>query len=162
MNPRGWLLRVDRAVERFFTSVTRRYMVGADWSLRHRWTMLFVTLLTVVVTGWLYGAVPKNFVAEQDTGLIRGTTEGAASASFDEMVRQQQRVVDILLQDPAIAGVASSVGVANGFDTANQGTLLISLKPMSERHIRANAIIARLRPKLASNAALQNRAVRAW
>jgi multidrug efflux pump len=153
--PTGWLLRVDRAVERFFTSVTRRYMVGADWSLRHRWTMLFVTLLTVVVTGWLYGAVPKNFVAEQDTGLIRGTTEGAASASFDEMVRQQQRVVDILLQDPAIAGVASSVGVANGFDTANQGTLLISLKPMSERHIRANAIIARLRPKLASNAALQ-------
>ena len=152
--PTGWLGRADRATERFFQETTRRYMIGCDWSLSHRKTMLFVTLLTVVVTFYLYGAVPKNFVAEQDTGLLRGTTEGAASISFDEMVRQQQRVVDVILKDPAVAAVGSTVGVANGFDTANQGTLLVSLKPMSERHIRANAVIARLRPKLDPIAAL--------
>ena len=152
--PTGWLGRADRATERFFQATTRAYMVGCDWSLAHRKTMLFVTLLTVVVTFYLYGAVPKNFVAEQDTGLLRGTTEGAASISFDEMVRQQQRVVDVILKDPAVAAVGSTVGVATGFDTANQGTLLVSLKPESERHIRANAVIARLRPKLEPIAAL--------
>jgi len=146
--PSGWLGRIDRATERFFQGMTRLYMRGCDWCLEHRRVMLGVTLLTVVVTGYLYAKVPKNFIAEQDTGLLRGTTEGAASASFGQMVTDQQHVVDILLADPAVAAVASTVGVANGFDTANQGTLIISLKPMSERHIRANAVIARLRPKL--------------
>ena len=71
--PTGWLGRVDASVERFFRRVTARYMRGADWSLRHRWTMIGVTILTIVLTFFLYSAVPKNFVAEQDTGLLRGT-----------------------------------------------------------------------------------------
>ncbi len=153
--PTGWLGRADAAVERYFRSVTNRYMKGADWALRHRWTMLGVTLLTVILTFFLYGAVPKNFVAEQDTGLLRGTTIGSANASFEEMVALQRRVIDVLLADPAVANVGSIVGVATGFDTANQGTLLISLKPVSERSIRANAVIARLRPKLQAIAGLQ-------
>jgi multidrug efflux pump len=153
--PTGRLARADEAVERVFRRVTASYMRGADWSLRHRKTMLGVTLLTIVLTFFLYGAVPKNFVAEQDTGLLRGTTLGAASASFEEMVRLQRRVIDVLLADPAVANVGSIVGVANGFDSANQGTLLITLKPVSERHLRANAVIARLRPKLQAIAGLE-------
>ena len=153
--PTGRLGRIDRATERVFRRVTARYMRGADWALRHRWTMIGVTLLTIVLTFFLYGAVPKNFVAEQDTGLLRGTTIGAANASFDEMVRLQRRAIDVLLADPAIANVGSIVGVATGFDVANQGTLLISLKPMAERHVRAQVVIARLRPKLAAIAGLQ-------
>jgi multidrug efflux pump subunit AcrB len=153
--PTGRLGRIDAAIERFFARVTAQYMVGADWSLRHRRVMLGVTLLTIVLTFFLYGAVPKNFVAEQDTGLLRGTTLGSASASFEEMVRLQRRVIDVLLADPAVANVGSIVGVANGFDSANQGTLLITLKPVSERHLRANAVIARLRPKLQAIAGLQ-------
>ncbi len=146
--PTGWLARVDQWFERGFASITRRYMVGCDWSLRHRWTMLFVTVLTVVMTFYLYGAVPKNFVADQDTGLLRGTTEGPASASFEQMVNEQQRVVDIILRDPAVAAVGSTIGVANGFDLANQGTLIISLKPRSEGRPKAKAVIERLRHQL--------------
>ncbi len=153
--PTGWLGRADRRIEAMFARVTARYMRGADWALRHRWTMLGVTLLTVVLTFFLYGAVPKNFIAEQDTGLLRGTTLGAASASFEEMVRLQRRVIDVLLADPAVENVGSIVGVSNGFDSANQGTLLITLRPMSVRHLRANAVIARLRPKLQAIAGLE-------
>jgi multidrug efflux pump len=152
--PTGWLGRVDRATERFFERVTHIYMIGCDWSLRHRRDMLGVTILIVIVTGYLYAKVPKNFVAEQDTGLLRGTTEGAASASFEQMVTQQQKVVGILLDDPAVAAVGSTVGVANGFDTANQGTLIVSLKPRSERGVSATQVIARLRPKLDAIASL--------
>jgi multidrug efflux pump len=153
--PTGRLARIDASVDRFFRRVTARYMRGLDWGLRHRWLMGGVTLLTIVLTIFLYGAVPKNFVAEQDTGVLRGTTLGAASASFEEMVRLQQRVVHVLLADPAVAAVGSSVGVATGFDQSNQGSLIVSLKPMAQRHIRANDVIRRLRPKLQSIAGLQ-------
>jgi multidrug efflux pump len=152
--PTGRLARIDAGFERFFRAVVARYARGLDWALRHRKAMLALTFLSIVMTFFLYGAVPKNFVAEQDTGVLRGTTLGAASASFDEMVRLQRRVVDVLLDDPAVAAVGSSVGVANGFDQSNQGTLTVALKPMAQRHIRANAVIARLRPKLQSVAGL--------
>ena len=153
--PTGRLKRADEAVDRFFRRVIAHYARGVDWSLNHRKSMLFVTLLTVVVTFWLYGAVPKNFVAEQDTGVLRGTTLANASVSFDEMVRLQQKAVDVLTQDPAVSAVGSTVGVANGFDQANQGTLIISLKPRSERGTTASQVIERLRPKLAAVSGMQ-------
>jgi multidrug efflux pump len=142
-------------VDRFFRRIIAHYARGVDWSLNHRKSMLFVTLLTVVVTFWLYGAVPKNFVAEQDTGVLRGTTLANASVSFDEMVTLQQKAVDILTKDPAVAAVGSTVGVANGFDQANQGTLIVSLKPRNERGATASQVIERLRPKLATVSGMQ-------
>jgi multidrug efflux pump len=154
-SPGPWLSRVDGAVEGFLHRVVARYVVWLDWALQHRKLMLGLTVLTVVLTFFLYGAVPKNFIAEQDTGLLRGTTIGASSASYAEMVRLQQQVVDILLKDPAVAAVGSIVGVSTGFDQANQGTLLVSLKPRSERGTKATAVIARLRPQLEKVAGLQ-------
>jgi multidrug efflux pump len=153
--PTGWMKRADEGIERFLRRVVASYMVGLDWALNHRKTMLSTIVLTVVLTFFLYGAVPKNFVAEQDTGLLRGTTLGAVNASFDEMSRLQQKVVDIVLADPAVAAVGSTIGVATGFDQANQGTLIISLKPRSERGTRAAGVIERLRPKLDAVSGLQ-------
>jgi multidrug efflux pump len=71
------------------------------------------------------------------------------------LARRSTKIVDIILKDPAIYAVGSTVGVANGFDQSNQGTLIVSLKPRSERGITASAIIERLRPKLAAVSGLQ-------
>jgi multidrug efflux pump len=153
--PTGWLLRADQRIDAFLHRVVALYMRGLDWALIHRRTMLATIVFTVIATFFLYGAVPKNFVAEQDTGLLRGTTLGATNASFEEMARLQQKAVDIVLADPAVAAVGSTVGVSTGFDQANQGTLIISLKPRSERGTRAVGVIERLRPKLEAISGLQ-------
>jgi multidrug efflux pump len=108
--------------------------------------MLGVTVGTVVLTIYLYGAVPKGFLVEEDIGLLRGNTIAATSTSFEEMAKLQRKVVDIILADPAVALVSSSVGVVDGFDTANRGDLSITLKPKNQR-VSAAEVIARLRPK---------------
>jgi multidrug efflux pump subunit AcrB len=102
------------------------------------------------MTIWLYMVVPKGFLVEQDTGLLTGSTIGAPSVSFGEMARLQQRVVDLILKDPAVATVNSSVGVAYGFDSQNRGQISVTLKPLADRDAKAGAVIARLRPKLDS------------
>ncbi len=153
-DPRGWLARLDAATDRAFRRITAAYGRSLVWGLRRKWLMVGVTIATVVLTFYLYGAVPKGFVSENDTGLIRGTTIGSPTASFDQMVRLQQKAVAIVLRDPAVAGVASTVGVENGFDSANRGEMLISLKPLSERGLKAKFIIKRLRPQLAKIAGL--------
>jgi multidrug efflux pump len=151
----GALKRADEAVERFLRRIVALYVRGLDWALDHRRVMLATIVLTVIGTFFLYGAVPKNFVAEQDTGLLRGTTFGAFNVSFEQMARLQQKAVDIVLADPAVAAVGSTIGVSTGFDLANEGTLIISLKPRSERGTRAVGVIERLRPKLDAVAGLQ-------
>jgi multidrug efflux pump len=143
----GRLRQIDEAMERGLRRLIKVYMRGLDWSLGHRKIMLGVTILTVVVTIWLYGAVPKGFLVEEDTGMLQGTAIASTSVSFEEMRRLEAKIVDIILQDPAVETVSSSVGVADGFSTQNRGELDVSLKPLAQRHVSAAAVIARLRPK---------------
>ncbi len=147
--PTGRWARIDRAIDGWFRAVVRSYETTLVWSLRHRRLMLTTTLLTIVLTFLLYGAVPKGFLSEQDTGLLRGTTTGAASISFQEMARQQQAVANVILADPGVQGVASNVGASGSPDAQqNTGTLWVELKPRAKRDASASQVIARLRPKL--------------
>jgi multidrug efflux pump len=55
-------------------------------------------------------------------------------------------MVDIIHADPAIDTVSGFTGGG----TSNTARLFISLKPLAERKIPADLVIARLRPKLAA------------
>ena len=61
----------------------------------------------------------------------------------------------MILRDPAVASVGSTVGVSNGWSSINRGNLTVSLKPLSERGISSEAVIARLRGPLEKVAGVQ-------
>ena len=147
--------RLGLGFERGFRAVLQGYGRSLDWVMRHRILMNLVTLGTVVFTVWLYIIVPKSFLPTEDTGLLQGQTIASADISFKAMEKLQRRVVAVLLKDPAIAEVGSRIGVSSGFSSLNRGTLFVSLKPMSERHVTSAVVIARLRKQLAAIAGLQ-------
>jgi len=153
--PTGIWGRIDRTVERGLTAVQRGYTVSLDWALLHRWFMLLLTLASVVVTVQLYTVVPKGFLPLQDTGLMMGSTTASPDVSFKAMTERQRAVVDVLMTDPAIASVGSTIGVSQGWSSLNRGTLIISLKPLAERGVSSEQVIARLRPKLAQVSGVQ-------
>ena len=152
--PRWWR-PIDDAVERAFQRSLRLYAGSIDWALRRRWLMIGVTLAALVGTIALYVEVPKGFLPLQDTGLVQGSTIADPSVSFAAMAERQRRVVDVLLQDPAVASIGSTIGVANGFSSLNRGQLTIQLKPLAERKLSSEAFIARVRPKLQAMADVQ-------
>jgi len=148
--------RLGRAFERMMTGLTEGYL----WSLRHvlriRRIMLVFTLGLVGVTVWLYIVVPKGFFPEQDTGLIMASTRAAPDTSFQAMQRMPEQVVEVLLRDPAVASIGSSVGTGGGTASVSQGRIFISLKPLSERQgVSAAQVINRLRRPLASIPGIQ-------
>jgi hydrophobe/amphiphile efflux-1 (HAE1) family protein len=147
--------RLWRAIDRVLNGVQRFYARTLGWALDHRVFMLLITVLTVVLTIRLYGAVPKGFMPLQDTGILVGSTIADPDVSFRTMEDRQRQVVDVLLNDPAIASVASRVGVSNGWSSMNRGNLTVSLKPLDERGISSEAVIARLRPALAKVGGVQ-------
>ena len=139
---------INRAIEGFFEALVGGYRRTLDVALRFQLPVLLIFFATVGLTGWLFIQIPKGFFPIQDTGLISGSTEAAQDASPAEMMRLQENVIQVILQDPDIASVGTFVGGGSG-NTTNSGRMFITLKPREERGATASEIINRLRPKLA-------------
>ncbi len=142
-----WL---DRRVEPFFEWLIRAYERSLTYALRHRWLMLLVTLTTLALTIQLYIVLPKGLVPLGDTGLVIGFAQAAPEASFNSLEDIQKKVTSILTSDPAVEGVAVSIGGTSGFGQSNQARFYMSLKPIEERKTPVMAVIGRLRQKLAA------------
>ena len=132
--------------QRVFDGVQNIYRHGLDWVLRHQSFTLLVTILTAVLSGYLYIRAPKGFFPQQDTGRIAGSVQASQDISFEAMSKKMYQFVRIAMKDPA---VDTMVGFAGGNTSANQGRMFISLKPLDERKVSADQVIARLRKKLA-------------
>ncbi|MBV8916176.1 MAG: efflux RND transporter permease subunit, partial [Acetobacteraceae bacterium] len=148
----GWL---DRRVDHLFRRLQEGYRRSLAVAVRWRRLMLLVTFAVLALTVKLYGVVPKGFLPIQDTGIIMGFTQASPDVSFEAMAARQKRVVDILLADPAIATVGSTIGITSGWSSINRGQLTVDLKPLRERRISSEDVIARLRPKLMEMAGIQ-------
>ncbi|MCR4510189.1 MdtB/MuxB family multidrug efflux RND transporter permease subunit [Pseudomonas sp. 32.2.56] len=141
--------RFYRAAGAVIDGMIARYGVWLTWVLKHQPLTLLVAIGTLALTVLLYLAVPKGFFPVQDTGVIQGISEAPQSISFRAMSERQQRLAEVILQDPAVASLSSYIGVDGDNPTLNSGRLLINLTPRAERDVSASQIIERLRPQLA-------------
>ena len=139
-----------RAVERFFVGLQNGYRRTLDIALRFQFATLLVFLATMGVTVYLYLIIPKGFFPQQDTGVMLGVTKAGEDVSYSEMARLQTAMAAIVADDPAVAGVSSSIGAGLGGQTGNNGKIWVSLKPFDERTDNAQQVIARLRQKTQS------------
>jgi hydrophobe/amphiphile efflux-1 (HAE1) family protein len=141
-----WL---DRAVEGALSRTVTAYTTSLDFVLRFKFLTLLVFFATIGLTVTLYIKTPKGYFPQDDTGLIFGGTRASPEISFEAMKVLQQRATQIVLSDPAVAYVGSSVGASGWNASVNNGRLFISLKPPSERPgVTSQTVINRLRPKL--------------
>jgi len=144
------------ASERFFDGMLRTY----EWSLKrvmmHRVATMVSLGVVMAASAFLFAVMPKGFLPSDDTGQVFASTEAAQGISFDDMVRHQQALAEVVRQDPNVDSFSSTVGGGS----LNQGRLFMRLKPRSQRRLSADEVIQELRPKLASvpgiNAYLQN------
>lgn len=135
--------------ERVFTSMLAWYDKTLKMALKHHKIVFGIFILTFVSTIVLYAITPKGFLPSEDTGQLFAFTETDPSTSFSAMVTTQQKVAALMLANPNVAGVVSTVGAGGASGAANSGRLFVRLKPESERLLSADEIIYQLRPQLA-------------
>lgn len=132
-----------------FDDIKKGYSTSLNWALRHS---LIVILLLASVIGlniYLYVAIPKIMLPEQDTGQLTGWIRGDDGFSFQLMQPKIETFRQYLLADPAIEDVFGSSGGGNGISNA---WMRVSLKPMAERGESATAVVDRLRRNMPSQA----------
>jgi len=138
----GWLYR---ASERAFGAMLRGYEVTLKWALRHGRLMLLLLACTICLNVYLYIIIPKGFFPQQDTGRLIGSIQADQSISFQAMRQKLAAFVEIVRADPAVENVTAFTGGGQ----RNRGVMFVSLKPVGERKLSADRVIARLRGKLA-------------
>jgi multidrug efflux pump len=146
--------RLNLWFERHFNRWREGYERSLGWALDHRRLMMVFLLATICLNVYLYFVIPKGFFPNQDTGQLHGGIRGDADASFQLMKTKLDQVSAIVQADPGVDSVTGTVGGGGGFGAGAGGggasaSISVTLKPLKERKISADGVIARLRPKLA-------------
>jgi multidrug efflux pump len=139
----------DRVVEGSLSRIVAFYARTLRVVLGFPFLTLMVFFATIALTVTLYIKTPKGYFPTDDSGFVIGATRASADISFQSMLGLQQQLADIVMADPAVAGIGSVLGGGPGGATSNRGMMFISLKPPSERAGLSTAdVIDRLRKNL--------------
>jgi multidrug efflux pump len=137
--------RLYRVSERFFDAMLNVYRRSLAVALRHPALMMMLLAVVLGLNFYLYDVIPKGFFPQQDTGRLTGSIQADQSISFQLMQKKLTQFINIIKSDAAVETV---VGFTGGSQT-NSGFVFVSLKPLSERKISADGVIARLRREMA-------------
>lgn len=135
-----WSVWVGRQFDRFRDAYSRSLTSVLD----HAGLVGLVMLALLVGNVFLFRLLPATFFPEQDTGILIGQIMADQSISFPAMRKKLEQLQTIVQTDPAVASVAGFTGGRS----LNSATVFVQLKPLAERHLSADAVVNRLRPKL--------------
>ena len=130
--------------ESVFNWISRGYEKTLGIALR--WPLLVLLALgaTIALNVYLYNIVPKGFFPRQDTGRLVGSLQADQASSFQAVRVKLADFIKIVQSDPAVESVTGFTGGGQ----RNGGFMFIQLKPVKERKLTADEVIARLRPKM--------------
>ena len=134
--------------EWIFEGILGIYETTLRWVLRYHPITMLVTLSTIAFTIYLYIIVPKGFFPQQDTGRLTGSILADQDVSFQSMSRLLKKYAAAVGEDPGVAGLIAFVGGSNS-GASNSGRMFVTLKPLEDRKINADGIIARIRKNAA-------------
>ena len=138
-------------MERIFDGMLHIYTPSRlRWVLGHRPVMLAMFLAVLGATGYFYMVVPKGFIPDTDNDNFNVNTEAAQGTSYYQMVKYQERVSQIVVQDPDIESFYSSTGGGFGGASGSTGRMMVNLRPRRQREATVNDIVNRLRPKVSN------------
>jgi multidrug efflux pump len=142
--------RLYRAFENAFQWIHYEYNIALRWVLRHQWPTLAIAIGCAFLNIYLFKIVPKGFFPQQDTGRMGGQTIGEQDISFPAMRDKQQKLAQMVLNDPAVDTVTAFAGGGRGSN--NTGFMFVALKDPGKRpgHVTADQVVNRLRGKLLS------------
>jgi HAE1 family hydrophobic/amphiphilic exporter-1 len=129
-----------RWFERAFDRLADGYHRTLLWTLRHRRSMLLTTVGLTAVTIFLFVVMPKGFLPTVDVGFVFGGTEAPEDTSYNEMVKLQTQVMQVVRANPWVKDFGGGTG---SFTGQNQGFLFIMFKDDPHRP-KADQIIAQL------------------
>ncbi|MDD3978201.1 MAG: efflux RND transporter permease subunit, partial [Methanomicrobium sp.] len=138
--------RLYQGIEQVIATGTEFYGSTLKFVLGHRFITLVFTVLVMLGTAFMFMKIPKGFLPSQDQNFFSAYVQAADRISFEDMVKHQTAVNDIVQKEPDLDKFVSVAGL----NTYSQGVLFVKTKNLKERKRSIDQIIDDIRPKLNS------------
>jgi hydrophobic/amphiphilic exporter-1 (mainly G- bacteria), HAE1 family len=140
--------------ERFFDGMLQAYDKTLQVVLRHKLSVMAVSAVVLVATGYLFVTIPKGFLSSEDQGQIYVFTEAVQGISFDDMKAHEVAVARTLLDSPD-GKYINTLFSAVPRGANNQGFMVARFVPLGERP-GVDEIMQHWRPLLAKVPGIQS------
>lgn len=120
----NWLYR---KTEPFFLGLNDLYSRSLDAFLKHRWTALPITAVTLVIIVWMWNLIPAEMSPLEDRSQITINTRGAEGITYEyirDYTEDINQLVDSIVPDARTVTARVSSG---------SGNIQITLKDINER-----------------------------
>ena len=102
--------RLYQFIEARFRAMDRAYRNLIDLSLRRRWAVVAAAVLTVLVSGFIFGQIDKGFMPLEDEGRFIVAIKAPLGSSIEYTETRIQRVEKVLFEYPEITGSFATIG----------------------------------------------------
>jgi len=142
--------RITRASRRSFDYVQGLYQRSLRWALTYPLTIILILVIAIGINFYLWGAIPKGFFPQQDTGSLMGGIRADQTISFQSMEQKFRKFVQIIHDNPNVEHVVGFTGGGGGRGggSTNSGFIYAQLKPLADRKLTTDQVIDQLRPEL--------------
>ena len=128
--------------ERGITAGTNAYVRALRFGVRWRWAVVFVFVLSLGLTYWVYRTVPQAFVPEGDPGYFMVQVQAPAGASLEYTAGVARQAEKIILSDPDVMALFSVMGFSFGGAASNSGIMFVRLKEFDDRPGQSHSLQA--------------------
>ena len=130
----SWSARFRQAYNKAFNGLQRKYGRALRWFVGHRWLVGSLTVVCILLLGWMLKSTPTGLVPDEDTGIVFvdiTTPSGSTLAQTQKTVKQMSAILE---NDPDVM-ITGSVAGWNilGGDGPNTGLVMGRLKHWDDR-----------------------------
>ncbi len=136
--------RLSRLLDWPFQKMLAFYTTSLRVVLNHRPIMLVAFFAVLGLTVFLFDRVPKGFIPDADQDTLQLNMRAAQGTSFYKMVEYAKRIAEVVRREPNVDAFLANV------NQGNYSNMNVTLKPLSERPLGAQAIIDELRGRMAN------------
>ena len=138
--------RTDESRRGFYRHIDWTYTKLLEWSMAHRWVIVVICALVVSSVYPLFKMSGVNFTPDEDESRFQlffrlpvGSSLAATQSLMDRVGRELGN------QLPGVTDVQQIAGFGGGGGGSNVGMMFIRLKPIHERDVSQQQLVARAR-----------------
>ena len=138
--------RTDESRRGFYRHIDWTYTKLLEWSMAHRWVIVVTCAIVVSSVYPLYRMSGVNFTPDEDESRFQlffrlpvGSSLAATQSLMDRVGRE------LGTQLPGVSDVQQIAGFGGGGGGSNVGMMWIRLKPIHERDVSQQQLVARAR-----------------
>lgn len=145
---------VARRLGAWLDALEGAYRRVVAYTLRVRWSIVLLTVIAVLSSGWLFGQIGKGLFPEMDEGYFMVTVKVPLGSSIEHASERLARVEEVLKRQPEVEGYFSTIGQGQAAQVS-EASVIVHLKPWRERRASQQEVIDRVDAELSGIAGVE-------